>query len=679
MNLPTKIVKYKNAWFVFPLIIILLGFLVYGIQVANMGFYWDDWPWVWFSHVLGPAGMLQIDAEHRPLSGLVLLLGSLLFGDNPIGWQVYNLVFRLAGCFSLWWMLSRIWPQNQDQNKWIVLLFLVYPGFSQQFVAVNSSRHLLPLTFFFISIGLMVKADQINDRRWMIVGLSILFSLGEMLTTEYYYGLELVRPLILWIAPNHHQQNNRVRLTRAVKSWIPFLIPLSTVFIWRYSISKSVNYQITLFSETASTSGISFVERIWQALQDVLTAGFVAWGRIFQFPDPNLFGQRVRLYYWGIVFIGFIIALFFSFSSKTNLEIRRWGLEAMLLGGAVLLLAPIPFWVAGLDLKLSFPFDRLTLPSMVGACILLVSLVEILIHNQLIKVLLLSGIIAFSVGFHYLNSVGYRRDWQNQAEYFQQLTWRIPRLKDGTALLSNELPLTYSTDNSLTAPINWIFAPGFKGGDLPYYMFYVKLRFGNQGGLLTKEMLSTENFRLFSFSGTPDQVLVIYNNPPACLRVLDSDRDANFPDLSEEIESVLQYSNLDLLSLGSGEKSGLPLIFPIEYGDDDWCANFERADLSRQREDWQAVVQYADLALQAGFPDAPIKHITEYEVFIEGYAHNNNWDSAQALTLEAVNISETMAPFLCDTWIRILDHTEASMERSNAVSQIEGRLDCSLQ
>ena len=80
-----------------PLALLFVGILAYGIHIAWMGFYWDDWPWVWFSNVMGSSGMLKIDIEHRPISGVVLWLGSMLAGENPLGWQIYN--FTLVTSF----------------------------------------------------------------------------------------------------------------------------------------------------------------------------------------------------------------------------------------------------------------------------------------------------------------------------------------------------------------------------------------------------------------------------------------------------------------------------------------------------------------------------------------------------------------------------------------------------
>ena len=96
-----------------PLAFLVVCILAYGLYIFWMGFYWDDWPWVWFSHVMGPQGMLRIDLEHRPLSGMVLWAGSILTGESTIGWQIYNLIFRWLTAASLYWMLQILWPRRR--------------------------------------------------------------------------------------------------------------------------------------------------------------------------------------------------------------------------------------------------------------------------------------------------------------------------------------------------------------------------------------------------------------------------------------------------------------------------------------------------------------------------------------------------------------------------------------
>jgi len=676
MRLIKKLQTLVSSPYSLPIGILLLGILAYGIQIPWMGFYWDDWPWIWFSRVMGPEGMLRIDIEHRPLSGVVLYLGSLIFGENPLGWQLYNLAFRLLGCVSLAWMLKVLWPRYEEQINWTVLLFLVYPGFSQQFVAVNTSRHLFPLAAFFVSIGLMVMANKRRDRFWAISGASLGMSLITMFTSEYYYGLELIRPVILWIIIQGSEKDRKGRFSRVLKSWFPYLILLAGVFSWRLAISHNVNYQVAIFNVADPVEGTDQLQRVWAYLQGISAAGIAAWGKLLQLPDPELFGARFRLNYWVLVCLVSVGAFLYFMLHKSKPGQKRWGVDAMIIGGGLLITGPLPFWVAGLDLKLSFPFDRLTLPMMLGACLLLVGILETVVRNKIIKAAVVAVLVGYSVGYHYQNGVAFRRDWQHQTQFIQQLAWRIPGLEGGTALLANELPTTFSTDNSLTAPINWTYAPGFMGGDLPYYLFYTELRFGSHEFQLDKNLLSRDDYRFFPFRGSPEKVVVIFNNPPACLRVLSKDLHQDFPNLPPEIQAVLPYAITSQIQTEVETIPILPPSFSHSSQERDWCFYFERADLARQRADWEAVAEYGDAAFEVGFPDSTVKHLTEYEVFIDGYAHTDRWETALQLTLDAVENNQEMAPMLCNTWDRLMDDTSSSQEKTDALRVIDNKLGC---
>ena len=72
--------KFAQHQYSLFFVLLIVGIFSYGLNIHRMGFYWDDWPWIWFSHVLGPEGMLQIDVEHRPISGVVLWVGAILSG-----------------------------------------------------------------------------------------------------------------------------------------------------------------------------------------------------------------------------------------------------------------------------------------------------------------------------------------------------------------------------------------------------------------------------------------------------------------------------------------------------------------------------------------------------------------------------------------------------------------------
>ena len=309
------------------LLLIIFGTLSYGIYLFWMGFYWDDWAWMWLYHVGGAKRMLSVDAAHRPLSGVILYFGSVLFGQNPIGWQTFSFLIRMFGAFSLRWFLLNMWPNNKKEITWVAILFLLYPGFSQQFISVNNSRHLLPLITFFLSLGWMVQAGE--KRYWLSTGISLLFSLLSLFSTEYYYGLELIRPAILWkIYYNRYDKN--LLLTRVIlKKLLPYLIPLLGIFTWRYTVSEqNINYPIVIFENILSSPLNTSMKLVNNIAVDIIESGLLAWIKLFQLSDLTLYLPNISVYYGVLVLTAMVGAgLYFLLIDSPihkNDRIKTW-------------------------------------------------------------------------------------------------------------------------------------------------------------------------------------------------------------------------------------------------------------------------------------------------------------------------------------------------------------------
>ena len=284
-----------------PIILLLVCLLAYGIFLPGMGFYWDDWPWIWRAHVFGDGALLQIDAAFRPMAGVVLWLGSKIAGENPLGWQLFNLLIRWLGGVSLWWALQQIWPDRKTAGFWGAALFLVYPGFSQQFVSINSSRHIFPLIPFTLSLGFTARACYKEGEKWTSTGAAVALSALTMLTTEYYYGLEIVREVLLWMLILPGDNGKRAKLGAWLITWTPYLVLLVSIFSWRYVVSQQINYQARLVGRLARSPLITILNLIKTSLSDLGETSIGVLIDLFRFPQPGVFGSRKTLLFWGLV------------------------------------------------------------------------------------------------------------------------------------------------------------------------------------------------------------------------------------------------------------------------------------------------------------------------------------------------------------------------------------------
>ena len=119
-----------------PFAFALITLAAYGLLLPFTGFYWDDWPYLWFFHRLGPSGIIQAFTGDRPFLSFIYTICLSIFGHSVIGWQLFGLLARWLFSLSFWWILYLAWPRQVHKITWASFLFAVYPGFTQQWISV---------------------------------------------------------------------------------------------------------------------------------------------------------------------------------------------------------------------------------------------------------------------------------------------------------------------------------------------------------------------------------------------------------------------------------------------------------------------------------------------------------------------------------------------------------------
>ena len=220
--------------------------------VYRLGFYWDDWPSIWFLHFWGPASFKEGFALDRPLLAWVFMLTTPLFGESTAAWQFFSLFTRFLAGLAWWWTLRGLWPRHARQVFWVAALFAVYPGFSQQYIAVTYSNAFLVYTLFIVSFGTMVWSYRKPGWFWPLMALSWITAAFSLFITEYFFGLELLRPFLLWMLLPAAGAGLFKKLRQVVVRWLPYLAILIPFVVWRAFIAPSPRANILLFSQLRS-------------------------------------------------------------------------------------------------------------------------------------------------------------------------------------------------------------------------------------------------------------------------------------------------------------------------------------------------------------------------------------------------------------------------------------------
>ncbi len=680
---PSSTTGFRLAgWWTLPALLVL-GSLGYGLVVPWLGFYWDDWPFLWIRIQLGAEGLSRYFTMSRPAFGWLTQLTIPLVGTNPTAWQLFGLFTRALCAASLWWMLRLLWPSRLQAATWTALLFVVYPGFDQQPIAINYSTYFIILTFFFLSLALNLAVLRNPRLSAILIPLAMAASLVNLATTEYFFVLEAIRPILLWVASRQVETRRRQALVRAGRSWLPLLTLFLAAVIYRmfFFQVQTYRYQFTLMDELKSRPLLAGMKFLAILLGDMGKAGLLAFARVFQLPAMATLGRQTFLLFLAVVMASFIGAFLFLLLLRGDdvHETGRpgWAVPAMALGLLGLFLAGWPFWLTQLPIGLDYPNNRFTLPFMPGASLLVAGLLRLIPGREWKRATVLALILALSAGFHFQSASSYRRDWNLQKNLFWQLAWRAPAIQPHTAILANDLPSRYSSDNSLTAPLNWTYAANFHGKDMPYVLYYTAIRMDHLSGLRPGHPI-VQNYHAAVFHGSTTDVLALYYQPPGCVHILDPEVDPNnstIPALLRQAAAISDPARLVLPVLDGESAHPVEEIFGREPAHG-WCYYYERAELARQQEDWGEVVNIAGKAYGSGdYPNDPVERFP----FIEGYAHTGNWGDAVAQSGEAAAVTPLIQPALCRLWDRIGRQVAETPQASAAIKQALQGLDCGLQ
>jgi len=114
------------------LALLALCALAYLPMIYRLGFYWDDWPSVWFFHFLGPEGFQQGFSSDRPLLAWIFKLTTPLMGESTQAWQYFSIFTRWLTSLAWWWTLRGLWPDRPAK-------FSGQPPYSQSTLVSASS------------------------------------------------------------------------------------------------------------------------------------------------------------------------------------------------------------------------------------------------------------------------------------------------------------------------------------------------------------------------------------------------------------------------------------------------------------------------------------------------------------------------------------------------------------
>ncbi len=664
-----------------PLALAGVLLVAFGLVIGDLGFYQDDWHHVYFARSLGlPRLWDMLIYDGRPFAAYLYMAGFKLLGFQPLHWHISTLTIRFLTVLFAWLVYSAIWPTYKRQAAWAALLFAVYPLFKLQSLSVAYTVHWTGYLLFMISLWGMVQSIRQPRWFWAYLTVSMLTGVLHLVIIAYFSGLELVRPLVLWLLLDGEPLSPKARIRKTFVLWLPYLLLLGTFVVYRlYLIPTPVEHYRpdapTLLFDLLSTPLPALFTLLQVGLQDIMYILATNWSNVF---SPALFilaqPANTKIILLSILAGG--ILYFYLARLRDEPESNTiWPRSMLVIGLALTILGPIPAWITDHSVSQDNPLwsGRLGLASMVGASLVIVALLELLVKEFKHRLVIFVVLISFSLTWHLRTGNEYRWSWVKQSRFYRQLYWRAPYIQPNTALLSDEEVLPYMGEYPTSFALGTLYPKYDDKIDVPYWFYDVQRRFPDKVAELASGFPFSYALNFGRFNGNSQDSLVINFLPEAnrCLWILRPE-DGDIRILPEFARQMAPASNLSRIEPSAPQPHSL---FTDIFGDPqpDWCYYFEKADLARQMQDWKKVVVLWDEAQQKGFSP---QNGVEYIPFIEGFAHTGDWEQAQDLTLKSNRITQSMSKILCPTWERLAAATASSPEKDGVVTEVKDKLRC---
>lgn len=640
----------KSNWksYVVPVLIFFLLGISYAVQAGKLGWYLDDWI-ILEAYNFGGASRLGAYTfmGGRPLVSPLWLLGFWVCGMDPVRWQLWSLSWHALTSIFLWLSLRKLFPNHQLQVGLAILLFTVYPLFDQQASALTFSFHWIAFALWALSLYLMILAAQ-NPKYWTVFTLFglLVFSI-QVYTNEFFVGLEILRPFVLWVAFQSHKK----RLHNTIQHEVPWAITFIGYLVWRLILmptpptgDRNSPVMLVNFLKDPINTIFKIVTMVTQSLLEGFSG---VWYQAIE-PSSFIIGRNADFFSWLIVIslLAVVIYLLRRLGARLHLDPINPGWYFVIFGVLFFFGGILPGLLKGSYFSPTVNYsDRFAMAAMPGIAILITSAVWYLFRSQRLKVFFLSLLILLSVGFQFRLANQYRNSWEKQERLFWQLLWRVPMVEKNTGFLGNGALALGLGSWATSSAINLLYGDYQNPAFVPYW--YVDLYRNAVDEVKEKKDFSSAHL-FFQWQKQQSLVFQFETDISLCVWVLDKE-DVHNPDLDRLVQAALPISDLSRITFE--RNISLPVVLQNEPSHDWWCYYYQKGDAAAQQEDWATAL---DLYKQARAAGHRAYASSEYMPFLQAAAHQGEWELASDISLDTSFLTNSPAQ-ICETWQALQD------------------------
>jgi hypothetical protein len=338
-------------------------------------------------------------------------------------------------------------------------------------------------------------------------------------------------------------------------------------------------------------------------LQSLLNVLIFVWVSPF---NQNFFALRLReiLFALGLMITVLAIAIVVNRSideiKDEHTSSQTWHLEAIFIGLLGAAAGVVPIIIANRAVTFE-RFSHYALPASLAAVAFVVGITYLIVEPR-IRMVATASLVGISVLTHSALAFHARAEEKLIQEFWYQTSWRIPDLKAGTVLIVNYAGIDYQEGNDMVwGPANIIYYPEAQK-QIPVAISVAAARMepDTPRNILEGAQISQNYIVVNDIHYDFDNLLVMtMPTENSCLHVLDQ----NWAELSVADTSLIALaaprSNIDNV-LAEGELHLLPNLIFGEEPAHEWCYYYQKAQLARQRGNWEEIKKIGDEVAKLG-------------------------------------------------------------------------------
>ena len=649
--------RWKNLFSKYwpALLLLAVSAVAYLPLAGKISYTNDDWYLMYAAGAKGAWVFRSIYAVDRPLRALVMIPAYVLFGANPIYYNISAYLFRVVSAFGFLWLVRILWPRRRVATALMALLFLIYPGFLSQLNGIDYQSQMVSLAAAMFSLALTVRALSV-EKTWQRISMLVVATLLGWLylgLVEYFIGFEAVRFFCVFILTARNDGTWTRKLVQTIRLWLPTL-PIAAVFLfWRVFLFHSERGATDLGMQLGQAAFSPIVAGSWwlaRLAQDVLNVLVLAWG----VPLSQLaFETRLSYFLIGlalaVVMAGLVWWVVRTAEKLEADEGENWRGEAYWLGFAAILVGLLPIILV--NRHIVFPqYSRYSLASSIGAAMILVAFFQS-IRGRVAGMMFLSLLVGIAVLTHFANNANAAQATVARNNFWWQVSWRVPQFTPNTTLVAHYAVGATEEDYFIWGPANLIYYPAGTHADYVQPGVYAAiLNDGTIANVLARTRQEFDNRRsIRTYKNYRNILILTQPTLDSCVQIIDGSQPVLSRFENSEVRAIASYSESGRILTTDSFHTPPAIPFGAEPVHD-WCYFYQKASLAQQRGQWADVVKIGEQAKSQGLE---AKDLVEWMPFLQAYAHEG--DAAQLKELSPVIAVD---PYAAQQACQVLSGTE---------------------